>query len=205
MGRDNSPVTFERPAGWDSLIAWIDGAEQLSPNAARRIFDDFIHALEHSERNESVIRALKREVPLVLPCETYDGYKISSVRRPGAELRTGDPVTLLFANGKRGVPDYRRYNGEQQPEEENIIAELFMGETLSYYFVMPYTGILCVHPTFSGAGGISFRADNCDMQYVKDGSFRSGILSTGEHKLHMICTFGIIQADTISLSILESE
>jgi endoglucanase len=199
MGGDNSPVTFARPALWDSLVAWLDGGEKPSRSGARQIFDDFLSSAAQYRRNESVIRALKREVPLELPCEAYDGCEIRSNRRPGAALRVGDPVTLLFANGRKGIPDYKRYGGEPQPEEENIVAELLAGETLTYQFRMPRAGILCAAPRFSG-GELSLRVDSREMLSDKDGIFTSVMLGEGEHKLHMTCTFGFIQADTIRLS-----
>lgn len=199
MGGDNSPVTFARPSDWDSLVAWLDGGEKPSRSDARRILDDFLRSAAQYRRNESVLRALKREVPLELPCEAYDGYEILSNRRPGAALRTEEPVTLLFANGKKGIPDYRRYGGEQQPEEENIVAELLAGETLTYHIRMPHAGILCAAPRFSG-GELSLRVDSREMLPDKDGTFTSVMLREGEHKLHVTCTFGFIQADTIRLS-----
>ncbi|MEI8201048.1 MAG: cellulase family glycosylhydrolase [Eubacteriales bacterium] len=200
MGKSNSPVSFARPSGWDSLIAWLDGGEKPSRDAAKRIFDDFLYAVAHARINEDVTRALKREVPLSLPCEAYDGYAVSRNRRTGAELRLSEPVTLLFANGKTGIPDYRRYDGEPQPQEENIIAELISGETLAYRFLLPCAGTLFAFALFSGAGEILLKVDDEDMKQTGDNTFSMDGIPAGEHTLLLTCTGGCILADTIRLS-----
>lgn len=201
MARDNSPVSFDRPEGWDALIAWLDGGAMPAPPDARRIFDDLLYSVAHAARNMSVNRALKREVPVVLPCEAYDGYEIHTSRRPGADVRMSEPVTLLFASGRTGIPDYKRYDGEPQPDEENIIAELEAGESLSYQFTMPYVGSLSAQVAYSGDGGISLIADDLDMQCSAHGSYIIDRLTSGSYSLHLKCISGEVKVDTISLSI----
>jgi len=200
MGNENSPVSFACPAGWDTIITWLDGGLKPSQDTARGIFDIFLYEIAHSQKNMAVIRALKREVPLEIPCEAYDEYKISNERRPGALLREKDPVTLLFANGKKGVPDYRRYNGESQPAEENIIVELHEGEELSYRFTMSKCGNLSVAVSFTGDGYISICVDGCDLHGSIGGTCKSDLLSQGRHKLTILCVSRSVFVDTISMS-----
>jgi len=201
MESDNSPVSFACPAGWDTIIAWLNKGLKPSQDTARGIFDNFLYEIAHSQKKMAVIRALKREVPLEIPCEAYDGYKISDKRRPGAQLRENDPVTLLFANGKKGIPDYRRYNGESQPAEENVVVELSEGEELSYQFTMSKCGNLSVEINFTGDGYIAICVDGCDLKGSIGGGFKSDFLSQGGHRLTLLCVTRSILADTISLSV----
>jgi hypothetical protein len=134
MDCKNSPVTFVRPDGWDELSRHLDGAGQLDGQRAKEIFDRFFQAIASPVINPDVFRALTREAPIVIPAEHYDTCSAISERVPGAEYRMGDGLTILFANGKTGKPDYRRYGGEDQPEEENLIVLLQPGNSASYRF-----------------------------------------------------------------------
>lgn len=92
----NSPVTFHMPNGWEDLIDFIDGKRILEKEEAIKIFDNSLHSLSTPKVNKEVLFALKRQVPVIIPCEGYDDYNIVSKRRKGANLRESDPVTLLF-------------------------------------------------------------------------------------------------------------
>jgi hypothetical protein len=67
----------------------------------------------------------------------------------------GDGLTILFANGKTGKPDYRRYGGEDQPEEENLIVLLQPGNSASYRFHGGREGSIAI--TARGPGRLSLR------------------------------------------------
>ncbi len=134
MDCKNSPVTFLRPDGWDELINYLDGTEQLDRQRAEQIFESFLHSITKPKVNLDVFRALKREAPLTIPAEHYDTCRSVSQRVPGAEYRMGDGLSILFANGKTGKPNYQRYGGEDQPEEENLILRLLPGDSASYRF-----------------------------------------------------------------------
>lgn len=134
MGCTNSPITFDAPEGWEELINWIDEKGKLSSERAVTIFEHFLQCLQNSRVNEPVLHALKREVPIKIPCEAYDEQRIKSKRIPGADLRITEPVSLIFENGKTGEVDYRRLGGEEQPEDENILIQLCAGDGLGYQF-----------------------------------------------------------------------
>lgn len=201
MGNSNAAVSFSRPDGWDAVVSWLDGVTEISGEDAAHIFDSLLLSISQAKRNETVIRALKREAPIVLPCEAYDSFQIHTVRRPGAAIRMNDPVTLFFANGKEGVPDYRRYGGEAEPTEENIVAELCAGESLTYRFLTKETGTLRAYVTFRGEGELILRADGEEMHGTGDGMFTIDGLCGGRHALTLVCAGGSILADTIRLAI----
>jgi len=201
MENSNSPVSFSKPSGWDALVCWLDGGPEPSRKNAVNTFDSLLFSVSHAKRNEDVLGALLREAPFVLPCEAYDSFQIHTERRSGAELRMHDPVTLYFANGKEGIPDYKRYSGEPVPEEENIVAELFSGESLLYHFQVPDTGTLQASVTYSGEGELMLKADDAGMHCRGDGIFTIDDLSRGRHILTLTCTKGSILADTIRLSV----
>lgn len=151
----NSPVTFPRPDGWDELISHLDGAGQPGGQRAKVIFDAFLQSVAKPEVNQDVFRALVREAPITIPAEHYDSYSAVSQRMPGAEYRMDDGLTILFANGKTGKPDYRRYGGEDQPEEENLILLLQPGDSASYKFRGGRECIITL--TAKGPGSLSLR------------------------------------------------
>lgn len=131
----NSPVSFEIPKGWNHLNDWIDGKREIREEEAKSIFNDFLWCITNIKINHQVFHALKRQVPVTIPCEAYDINNINSKRVEGAELRKADAVTLIFETGKRGMVDYKRYGGEPQPKEENVLLKLWEEDSVSFQFV----------------------------------------------------------------------
>jgi endoglucanase len=155
MDCNNSPVTFLRPDGWDELIRHLDGAGQLDRQRAVQIFDNYLLSIAEPKVNQDVLRTLKREAPIIIPAEHYDTCSAISQRTPGAEYRMGDGLTILFLNGKMGKPNYQRYGGEDQPEEENLILLLMPGDSASYRFRGGKDGSISL--TLKGPGSLSLR------------------------------------------------
>lgn len=135
MDCSNSPVSFPRPKEWSRVVEFIDGEGNLSKELAESIFDELINNITNkSYINMPVFRALNREAPLKVPAEYFSGYNVMGKRCPGASLRSKTPVNIQFVNGKKGEPDYRRYGGEEQPEEERLCTVLEEGGWLEYNF-----------------------------------------------------------------------
>ncbi len=155
MDCSNSPVTFPRPKEWDELIRHLDGEQLLESRRAVEIFDGFLQAIAEPQINPGVFRALKREAPVSIPAEHYDACGAVSQRMPGAEYRMEDGLTILFANGKTGKPNYQRYGGESQPEEENLVVRLLPGDSASYRFLGAREGVVAL--TAKGSGSLSLR------------------------------------------------
>ncbi|MGB4658665.1 MAG: glycoside hydrolase family 5 protein [Mobilitalea sp.] len=134
MECDNSPITFTIPMGWSELTGWMEGKGEMTQERAIIILDRFLQSIRNSKVNEGVLHAIKREVPVKIPCEAYQEFSIVSKRIPGAKLRITDPVSIIFENGRTNEVDYRRLGGEKQPDEENIMVQLFSGDRISYLF-----------------------------------------------------------------------
>lgn len=134
MDCSNSPVTFDFPEGWKELVDWTHGTIELNRERAIEIFNRFLYCIRNSRINWKVLKALKREVPVKIPCEAYQDYRISRARVPGAILRMSDPVTILFENGKSGEVNYRSYGGEEEQEEENLVVQLWPGDSVAYRY-----------------------------------------------------------------------
>ncbi len=203
MDSKNSPVTFSVPEGWNKLIDWLDYNTPLGREEAIAIFDAFIQSISTPILNREVFCALNRQPPVTIPCEAFDACKISSIRKPGADLRLSEPVTLLFKNGKTGVPDYKRYGGEPEPEEENVIVLLERDDTLYYRFSMKNDGSLCATFRGEGQGTLLVRCHQQEHTALVDGQgeyqVTLGLLPKGEHKLELCCRDGSLRLDTISL------
>ncbi len=132
MDCGNSPVTFFAPEGWDRLLLHLDKRLALSADEGRAIFNRFLESIANPTINEAVFRAVLRRAPVEIPCEAYDACRIVSRREPGAVLRMDEPVTLLFADGHKGVPDYQRMEGEPQPASERILTRLKHGDAIEF-------------------------------------------------------------------------
>lgn len=140
MSCDNSPVTFKIPEGWDRLIAYIDNSLELSQEDACTIFDEFIKEIKQPVIKYDVINAIRRQAPVSIPAEYFDESYSVFPREKGAEIRMTENTTILFDNGKNGVPDYKRYGGEIQPETEQIIVKLCSEEYVKYKFLVKEDG-----------------------------------------------------------------
>jgi hypothetical protein len=202
MDCKNSPVTFLRPEGWDDLIRQLDGAGQLDRLKAIQIFDNFLHSIAEPKVNRDVFRALSREAPIILPAEHYDECSAISQRILGAEYRLGDGLTILFASGKAGKPNYQRYGGEDQPEEENLILRLLPGDSATYRFHGGKEGVIAL--TLKGPGCLSLRLGLWQetLQVIKGWQKQQVIYpheDGGERVLDVTCINGEVMLDDIDI------
>ncbi len=148
MSCKNSPITFDKPDYWHKIEHWAEQnqaflqgkgpitGDPIEPSEAQAIFNHFLESIAHPKVNEEVVNSLLRKVTLSIPAEAFDRYEAASdkVRGEGADLRSCDPIDILFENGKTGEVDYKRHNGASQPEEERLIVALKQGESVSYDF-----------------------------------------------------------------------
>ncbi|NLZ84010.1 MAG: glycoside hydrolase family 5 protein, partial [Clostridiales bacterium] len=199
----NSPITFPVPENWNWITQWIDGERQLSKQEAIAIFDDLISKIQSSKVNQKVINALKRMVPLTIPCEAYDFYDIVSNRQPGASFRITDPVTMLFPSGKEGDVNYERYGGEEQPESENLVVQLSEGDMVGYYFYSN-TEHIQASIKLEGHGDLEVSCGS-NVSYVlcsgKEKRLDISLLcnTKGKNEIRLSCVTGKILVDYIAL------
>lgn len=201
MSCKNSPVTFARPEGWDRLMEQIHGRAMLTKEQAQGIFDNFLDCISQPAYNNSVICALTRTPPFVLPCEAFDESRITSSRIPGAVLRMQEQASLLFLDGHTGEPDYRRLKGEPQPESETIVVRLNEGDEIGFYVNMlstPAFGKLVAY----GDGEIELFCNGVRMpaSLIEDGAYSFQIREFGRVFFQIRCLRGKIDADRIEFS-----
>lgn len=134
MDCTNSPVTFDQPQNWNLVLNFIDGIGTLSQPEAIDIFDALLQSIKAAKINEAVYNALDRRLPVLIPAEAYDAYECHTERTKGANLRETDPISILFESGKLGDVDYKRYGGEPQPDDENLVVMLNLTDAVSYNF-----------------------------------------------------------------------
>jgi endoglucanase len=210
MDNVNSPVSFSTAKGWSKIIACIDGEITIPQNEAIDIFNDFLLCIQNPMINDSVFNSLICQIPIRIHGEFYSQYSIIRPRAKHVELRSQDPVTILFENGKSGVPDYQRHGGEPEPKEENIIVDLSDGEGLLYEFVTdkPYPSI-----QFSifarGNGELQLVCDHfsCLLHVIGNWStIDTPFFINPEIKnysLQLLCKSGHLQVDYIDIKIVE--
>lgn len=203
MDCTNSPVTFSTPKNWDWIIQWIDKERQLSRQEAITIFDSFIKEVQTSRVNQAVFNALKRMVPLTIPCESYDFYDVQSDRQYGSSFRISDPVTILFANGKQGEANYKQYGGEKQPESETLVVQLCKGDMVGYHFYTNKSQIkACIK--LGGSGNLEIRCGNNKRSIYSNKEKTIEVIldsnNEGLNEISIRCTMGMILINDITLS-----
>ena len=196
----NSPITFPVPAAWETLIQHLDGELQLSSEQAQRIFDAFLHAVATPMVNQDVFCALNRKAPFIIPAEHYDAYKAASNRIPGADYRMTDGLTIQFLNGKKGQPDFKRYGGEEQPEEENLVLRLRPFDSAAYHFSSDKDCSIIL--SAAGPGHLSLRAGDWQQHItLLDGwgRYTANVLKANidNTELCVTCEAGDIMLDDI--------
>lgn len=167
MDGHNSPRSFAQPEGWEKVVAYIAGGEKPAAREARGIFDAFIAALKNADFNRNVLNALLRRPPLALPAAAYDAERILSPRRPGADFRLSSAASLIFSDGHSGPVDWRRYGGEEQPEDQALQLCLRAGDAVAYRVQAEQGSRLRLRVGFAGAGRLSVLGTEAGA----DGSF----------------------------------
>lgn len=182
----NSPVTFEKPEGWDQITAYLDGRERPAPEAAQAIFDRFLNCISHGEYHPEIIRALTRRPPLEIPAGAYDAEDIQSRRSAGAVFRRTSKAALLFADGHTGEADWRRYGGEAQPEDQKILLCLREGDRVGYRLENPENQKIRIHVRSYGDGILD----------VQD-------LTAGQGLVWITCKSGTADVESLHITIEE--
>lgn len=202
MACTNSPITFEVPEGWNELINWIDAKTTLDSHKAVVIFDGFLQSICNKRINNRVLNALKREVPVTIPCEAFEACDIQSPRIPGAELRMSEPTSLIFENGKIGEVDYRRYGGEEQPEEENLLLLLCEGDCVNYLFYSKREAInIVITARGEGVLKLSTGMEEEIITLTLNHEYKAALMvpQEGKNYLWVSCTAGSVKLDYINL------
>jgi hypothetical protein len=159
MACTNSPMTFEQPKNWHLVLDYIDAVGTLSQEEAIVIFDALLDSIKASKTNEAVYNALDRRVPVHIPAEAYDAFECHTERTKGANLRDSEPISILFESRKLGDVDYKRYGGEPQPDDENLVVMLNPSDSVSYNFKSDFESIQ-VEIKCYGDGALSVDVQN---------------------------------------------
>ncbi|GHV24485.1 hypothetical protein FACS189498_1720 [Spirochaetia bacterium] len=203
MATLNSPHNVVMPKNWNRIQEYIEGREAPSQDEAITIFDEYLHNIEHSEVVEPVFRALNREPPIRIPAEFYDDYAAETGRVSGAEFRMGDRVSILFADGRQGLPDYHAGGGDPQPEKENMVVLLCRDEWLEYSFNLPKAEVLEAALNPGGPGDWEILCGGQSARFHTEGKEQSAPLKfhleAGEHRIRVICRSDSAVVDDILL------
>lgn len=198
MACKNSPVSFARPEGWSRLMEHITHGAQLEPTEARCIFDEFLDCVGTPVYNETVICALTRVPPFVLPCEAFDESSITSERIQSVHMRMRERASLVFCDGHTGEPDYKRLKGEPQPESENIAVRLYAGDSIGFSVNIvsaPADGYLTV--CGDGAPELLCNGTPLYCELTGNGHYGFRINQSGKIALTVRCVAGWLDADLL--------
>lgn len=182
----NSPVTFEKPKGWDQIIGYLDGGARPAPEEARAAFDGFLGCIFRGKYHPEIIDALIRRPPVEIPAGAYDVEQIRSERREGVAFRRTSRATLLFADGHTGEADWRRYGGEPQPEDQKILLCLHAGDRVGYHV--------------ENQDGKKLRID---VRSYGDGTLNVQDMTAEQGLVWVTCNFGIMNVDSLQITIEE--
>jgi endoglucanase len=211
MDCKNSPITFSTPEGWDKIIHFLDGEiSTISQKDAIKLFNDFLSTIGKPIMNHPVMNSLILQVPIRIHCEFYTGYTSKMVGQKGAQIRCSDSITILFENGKTGVPDYQRMGGEAEPKEENLIVEITQGENLIFEFVSDKDHKDIQFSIFvRGKGELELTCDHYSCLWKVDGdwltiqSTNCTTSDTKRYSLSLVCRSGNLQLDYIDIKTVD--
>lgn len=193
METPNSVSVFPQPERWGELLSFLDGGER--PERPQEIFDGFLAFVGCSEIRRDVISALCRRPPVRIPAAAFDECRASCPRRAGADFRPASPVTIIFADGHTGVPDFRRYGGEPQPESERMLVELHEGDCVTYR--IDWSGKARLRVAASTADGL-FADGGSGPVHIECGG--DGVLIELDKKLTLTCQSGETLLDYIEVA-----
>lgn len=193
MSTPNSVSVFPEPERWGELLGFLDGGEH--PAHPQEIFDGFLDCVGSSEIRRDVISALCRRPPVRIPAAAFDECRASCPRRAGADFRPASPVTIIFADGHTGVPDFRRYGGEPQPESERMLVELHEGDCVTYR--IDWSGKAWLRVAASTADGL-FADGGSGPVHIECGA--DGVLIELDGKLTLTCQSGETLLDYIEVA-----
>jgi hypothetical protein len=136
MDTNNSLISFPSPKQWENMIEVVKSNKEITAKTARDIWEDFLDRLSKVTANAAVADAIQGRAPLVIPAEYYSGFTMKSKRIGGAKIREADPASILFLTDEKlsRIPDYKRYGGEEQPEEEHLFLRLSQEDMVWYEF-----------------------------------------------------------------------
>lgn len=193
METPNSVSVFPEPARWGELLSFLDGGER--PERPQEIFDGFLACVGSSEIRRDVISALCRRPPVRIPAAAFDECRASCPRRTGADFRPASPVTIIFADGHTGVPDFRRYGGEPQPESERMLVELHEGDCVTYR--IDWSGKARLRVAASPVSGL-FADGGSGPVHIEYGD--AGVLIELDRKFTLTCQSGETLLDYIEVA-----
>lgn len=154
MDTHNSPISFPKPQNWQKLLEFAEGKTKLASQEAITILNQFLQDIIKVSINESVINSIERRAPLLMPAEFYSTCFIEEKMQRTASLRKSEPVPILFVTGSDQTrePDYQRYGGESQPEEERLCIQLDETDWVTYEFFTEETNLWEISFVVRGCG-----------------------------------------------------
>lgn len=199
MGVKNSVSVFETPKLWGKLTEFLDAGGEIRD--ACGLFDSLLESIGRSTFNGNVVRAVMRRAPLQIPCEAYDVSDIRSRKTGGALLRQSESASLVFADRHVGVPDYRRYGGEPQPESERILLRLSAGDAVGYSFTAD--AVCRAEVVFSGKGSLTASCAARTSEASAKGICELEGIAPDTHRqtLWVRCTSGTVCLDYIDIKL----
>ncbi|MBJ6359763.1 cellulase family glycosylhydrolase [Paenibacillus sp. GCM10012307] len=140
MDTDNSPCSIRKPAGWDELVAYLNGGARPTQEEAERILQDYLDhlPLEHCDYHPEVVNALLRKVPLRIPAIFYgyqgegSGYHVGESVAHQLGFRQNDGTDIRFVHSERAIPNFQHGGGEAWSEDEKLSVRLKPDDWLAY-------------------------------------------------------------------------
>ncbi|GAB6090779.1 glycoside hydrolase family 5 protein [Spirochaeta dissipatitropha] len=127
----NSPVSFPVPDCWPP-----DSSSGPQP------WRDFLTNLStRTYKNEAVIRAITREIPVRIPAVYFDHANIRRPRMPGADFRQDSQARIMFLDGHEGSPDFNCNAGQETDPAQRMMVHLSTSEELGYCITCNQAGI----------------------------------------------------------------
>lgn len=158
----NSPYSVRLPAGWSSLVEYLEGGAKPSQASSEQILWEYLENLKFSncDYQPQVVNALFRRPAIRIPAIFY-GYRGEGVsfmvkmrHEHGLGFRERDGTDIRFVDkGTRAKPNFQHMKGEEWQADEWLYVRLHENEWLTYEFTLREAQVIHADYRLRSVGG----------------------------------------------------
>jgi hypothetical protein len=154
MDTTNSPCSIRRPAGWELLVAYLQGGGKPDETTAWRILGEYLDnmPLERCDYLPEVARSLLRQAPVRIPAVFYGNHgegvsygfgrnggaapehAADASGRTGVGFRREDCTPIRFMRSDRKTATFAHGGGEEWKPDEWLCLDMAEGDWYVYSF-----------------------------------------------------------------------
>lgn len=144
MGKNNSPCSVIKPAGWEQLIDYLEGGVKPDKSSAEQILWAYLHnisfeqCLYQKEVTDSLFRRPSTRIPAIFYGYRGEGvsYGTKNRRYENIGFRMNDRTDIRFIEGSKTTPNFQHGKGEPWQADERLCVQLTAEDWFAYEFTV---------------------------------------------------------------------